>query len=399
MANLYVVLVAIRHIVIFASGAAEAGSFTMFTIISLLYPLLVLLFVNIVFHDVWKPRKLDPQEQSPSATRSPPGNLILICFNSIRQILRSSSGIMLCLAVMITGLFVAQLVLFPVELLKGNPLLGGSAATENQRISQFERFAVPVVGRILSQVTGEQKLARDSFSLGSSTGQNTPGGKTPGDETQRREHYTPVQWARFLLREKPGVLSLLFLLLCLILPSIIVFSGFNQISEDSRNKGLRYLLMRTRRRDIFFGKYLASVLLTWILLILLFLCILLYIHLKLDLYPFDLLLGWSLRGLLGFALISLPAVAIALGFSGAIDSGVGSLGATLGTLIILPLVLVALQTVWEPLTSLHYILPYKLSFYLFHPQNIYISATALAMAGYTAGYLAIGYLVFKKRDL
>ncbi len=424
--NIYFLLVIVRQIIRFS--APEAGSFTMFTIIGLLYPLLLFLFVNIVFRDLWveripagpasgaeleqtetRPEPAKPEPHPAKRGRPAPGgreekrplpHVLLIGFNSFRQTLRSSSGIVLALAVMFVGLFTAQLLLLPLELFKNQPLLAGNNQDQEQVITQLESMAVPLIERILGNVTNEPRPEGGGglFSPGLGSGMLQPLSPDLEEDTPEAG-YSPRQWAYFLMRQRPGFLSLLFLLFCLILPSVIIFSGFNQISEDARNRGLRYLLMRTRRRDIFLGKYFGSMMTTVILLLLLFICILFYIHFKLNLYSPAALISWGLRGFISFVLISLPFIAIAIVYSGMIDSGIGSLGATLGTMILVPLLFLALKRMWPPLVGLQYILPYKLSFYLFHPTWWTTVLAGLAMAGYTALYLALGNLYFQKRDL
>jgi ABC-type transport system involved in multi-copper enzyme maturation permease subunit len=397
MVNVYFLLVIVRQIIRFA--APEAGSFTMFTIIGLLYPLLLFLFVNVVFRDLWVERIPAGPVPAERQQRRPLPHVLLIGFNSFRQTLRSSAGIVLALAVMFVGLFTAQLLLLPLELFKNQPLLAGNNPDQEQVITQLESMAVPLIERILGNVTNEPRPERGGlFSPGLGPGMLQPLSPDAEDETEDGT-YSPRQWAYFLMRQRPGFLSLLFLLFCLLLPSVIIFSGFNQISEDARNRGLRYLLMRTRRRDIFLGKYFGSMMTTVILLLLLFICILFYIHFKLDLYNPAAFISWGLRGFLSFVLISLPFIAIAIVYSGMIDSGIGSLGATLGTMVLIPLLFLALKRVWPPLVGLQYILPYKLSFYLFHPTWWTTVLAGMAMAGYTALYLALGNLYFQKRDL
>jgi ABC-type transport system involved in multi-copper enzyme maturation permease subunit len=403
MVNIYFLLVVVRQIIRFA--APEAGSFTMFTIIGLLYPLLLFLFVNIVFRDLWIERTpVEPFSDQPHKLsreqKRPLPHAVLIGFNSVRQTLRSSAGIVLALAIMFIGLFTAQLLLLPLELFKNQPFLTGNNPDQEQVITRLESMAVPLIERILGNVTNEPRPAEGGglFSPGTGSGMLQPFSPDLQEDTVEGR-YSPRQWAYFLMRQRPGFLSLLYLLFCLVLPSVIIFSGFNQISEDARNRGLRYLLMRTRRRDIFLGKYLGSMMTTIILLLLLFICILLYIQFKLNLYNPGLLISWGLRGFLSFVLISLPFIAIAIVFSGMIDSGIGSLGATLGTLILVPFLFLALKNMWAPLLAFQYILPYKLSFYLFHPTWWATLLAGLAMAGYTALYLALGNLYFQKRDL
>lgn len=396
--NIYVALVAIRFFIQLTVVRSQEWSFNMFTIIGLLYPLLVLFFVNVVFRDVWRERKPGSGRHHSSRKERFP-HVILIGINSIRQTLRSSGGITLFLAVMIIGLSTAQLLLLPMEFLNNRPLFGGGTTNREQTIGRLESMAVPLIGRILGNVTNERKYQEEELQFVPLAPQEEGSDKERDDKNGPRRSYTAAEWAFFLMRERPGFLSVLYLLFCLLLPAVLLFSGFNQISEDARNKGLRYLLMRTGRIDIFLGKYLGSVFTTFLLLVLLFACIIIYIELKLNLYAAPLLIRWGLRGLLCFFFISLPVVAVAVAFSGMIDSGIGSLGAGLGTLVIMPLLFLALIKIWEPFSMLQYLVPYKLSFYLFHPVGWKAVLAGTAMVGYATIYMWLGYLYFKRRDL
>ena len=206
-------------------------------------------------------------------------------------------------------------------------------------------------------------------------------------------------WSFFLIRKQPAFLSILFLVFCMIIPSIFVFSSFNQISGDAKNRGLRYILMRTDRHSLFIGKLLGSIVVTFLFLLVLFISILLYVRIKLDLYATYSLIKWGVRGFLGFAVISVPYIALALTFSGLINSGAGALGSTLGLLIIIPLLGRLLKTIWEPLWIINLLLPYKLSFFIFHPKGWVVLISAVGLIGYAAIYGFLGLLYFRRRDV
>lgn len=57
-----------------------------------------------------------------------------------------------------------------------------------------------------------------------------------------------------LLRQKPALLSIIYLWMAVFLPYLICLGSFNQTSGDINNKGLRFLLLRTERVNIFVGR-------------------------------------------------------------------------------------------------------------------------------------------------
>ena len=398
-ANIYVFLVAARTVTLTLLGGGLAGGVSMFTISSLVYPVLVVFFYNIVFADLWRPAETGAGESgvtgakpaAPVRRAAPGSHILLVAGHTVKQTLRSAAGVVLILAVLVFGLFAAQILLLPVEFVTSQAGQFGGTSDEAELMSRLETGIVPLLGRILSNVTGEPKeslgeLFSSQFMI------PEPGG--PSEEVSRARW-----WAYFLIREKPGFLSLLFLLYCFIIPFLVVFSGFNQISGDARNRGLRYLLMRTHRKSIYFGKYLGTAVVAVLSLAVLFLAVILYVRFKFDFYAVYSTIRWGIRGFVSFLVIALPYLAAAILFSGMINSGIGSLGAVFGALVIYPLFVRLLAGVWGPLSFLHYLVPYRASYFLFYPEDGPVVLAAAGMIGYTALYLGLGYLVFRKRDL
>jgi ABC-type transport system involved in multi-copper enzyme maturation permease subunit len=397
-ANVYVVLAVIRVLLRFLWGGKGADDFSMFTIIGLIYPLLVLVFYNAVFRDVWKPLSIGtgpPSAEAEEGEKVP--QTLLIAWQGIKQVLRSPAGVVLCLTFMIVGLFTAQLLLFPIEFVGKQGERMGIEMDRETTMEQIESAIVPLLGRILKRVTNEPVEERGGAGQFLPLEEQEP--PVPGEEENQPGGADAEQWAYYLVRNKPAFLSVLFLIFCLILPSIVIFSGFNQIAADTKNKGLRYILMRTNRQSIYFGKYLSSIAVTVMLLVILFISIIFYVRVKLNIYPLYTTLSWGLRALLSFTAIALPYIAISLAFSGMINSGAGALGASLGVLILLPLLARLVGAAWEPLNLIHLALPYKVSFFLFHPKAGYVALSLLGLFGYTGAYLFLGFLYFRRRDL
>ncbi|MFP4564153.1 MAG: ABC transporter permease [Spirochaetia bacterium] len=390
-ANLYVLLVAARTVVLTLLGGGLGGGVSMFTIASLVYPVLVLFFYNVVFADLWRPERTAPAAAPTAGRREAGSHILLIAGHTVKQTLRSAAGIILVLAVLAFGLFAAQVLLLPVEFVTNRAAQFGDTADEAEMMSRLETGIVPLLGRILSNVTGEPK---ENFGELFSGRFAVPEAGDPLEEASRARW-----WADFLIREKPGFLSLLFLLYCFIIPFLVIFSGFNQISGDARNRGLRYLLMRTHRKSIYFGKFTGAAVVGVLALAVLFLAVILYVRFKFDFYAVYSTVRWGIRGFVSFILVSLPYLAAAILFSGMINSGIASLGAVFGALVVYPLFVRLLAGVWEPLTVLHYLIPYRASYYLFYPKEGPVLLAAAGMLGYTALYLGLGYMAFRKRDL
>ena len=370
----------------------------MFSIISLIYPLLILFFYNIVFRDIWNidAYKVNRSVPPPTAEEIRPApHIPLIAGQSIKQTLRSPAGVIMVIVIMFIGLFTAQLLLLPIEFVGNQAGQMGMEMDRENAVEQIESTAVPLLGRILKRVTGEP--VEKGGGLGALL---QPQLQPPSMELQEEGAILDADtWAFFLIRRKPAFLSVLFLLFCMIIPSIVIFSSFNQISGDAKSRGLRYILMRTDRQSLFLGKLIGSIAVTCLFILVLLISILLYVRIKLDLYAVYSLLQWGVRGLLGFAVISIPYITLALTFSGLIDSGAGALGASLGVLIIVPLLGRLFNSIWEPLQFISLLLPYKLSFFIFHPEGWVVFLAVIGLLGYTVLYGFLGLLYFKRRDV
>lgn len=397
-ANVYAVLAIIRIISKFIWGPKGAENFSMFSIISLIYPILVLFFYNLVFRDIWniEAYKVNSKVPPPKPEEiRPVPHIPLIAGQSVKQTLRSPAGVIMFLVIMFIGLFTAQLLLLPIEFVGKQAGQMGMEMDRENAVEQIESTAVPLLGRILKRVTGEP--VEKGGGLGALL---QPQLQPPPMELKEEGSILDAEaWAFFLIREKPAFLSVLFLVFCMIIPSIVIFSSFNQIAGDAKNRGLRYILMRTDRQSLFIGKLIGSIAVTILFLLVLLISILVYVRIKLDLYAAYSLLQWGVRGLIGFTVISVPYITLALAFSGLIDSGAGALGASLGMLIIVPLLGRLFNSIWEPLQFISLLLPYKLSFFIFHPKGWVVLLSLIGLFGYAVLYGFLGLFYFNRRDV
>ena len=359
LSNVYVFLVVIRLFL-------RQGETTLFTIIGLVYPVILALFVNLVFRDIWRTRSPVRVEDSERPTgQGAFGRLVLIAIHSLRQILRSAGGVLLCMSTLIICLFLAQIVLLPLQLFDGAMNdwgIGGGVGT-----LETEALAAPLVERLLGWA---------------------PGSVSPG------------QWTDFLLSQRPGMLSLLCVLLVYVVPTLMIFASFHQVSSDSRRHGLRYLLLRAGRAEIYLGKLLASVMVAALLLLVVTLTVLLYTHLAVGRYALSEVVGWSARAALALMLLSLPFVALGIGCSGLTDSGIANLGIGLGIVVVFPLLVRLLQNrVSAPLGMLGHLVPYRVAMLLLHPTWWVVALAALACLAYGGAYLGLGLTAFRRRSL
>ena len=386
MANLYVLFFVARAVLGATSGLIESDPST-FSLISFVYPLLVFLFVNFVFPDVWRERSGAQLVRGRGAPGAP--HVVLIGRNAVRQTLRGASGVLFCFATLVIGLFLTQVLFLPIDFFRLQAQ-GRQEISDEQLVEQLEEISVPLLGRLI----GASELAEAGDQAGE--------GIAPqplGSDLLAADDTPGVRWARYLLRERPGFLSLILMVLCFFIPAVVVFSGFSQIAGDARNRGLRYLLLRTTRRDIFFGKFVGSAIISTLLIFVLMVAVTVYVQRKLAVYEFSAVLPWALWGFLAFVIASLPFIAISITMSAMIDSPFGALSAGLGVVAVFPLVVRGIASAWEPFRYVGFLVPQQLVFSFFHPDPGRVLLVSFVMIGYTALYLTGGYLYFKRRNL
>lgn len=101
---------------------------------------------------------------------------------------------------------------------------------------------------------------------------------------------------QFLVEKKPALLSAILLVMLFGMPFVISFLAFNQISGDVQSRGLRYLLLRTGRSSIYFGRFLGVALFFTRVMGFIIATIVLYLGLEVRIYPATPLLVWSAQG-------------------------------------------------------------------------------------------------------
>jgi len=294
-------------------------------------------------------------------------HLKLVSFYSSLYAVRGGTGLVFVVITLIFGLTVANFVIKPVE--------------DLQRESQEH-----ILEAIVSQARPLVVRA-----LGGSVDASVPSEDGSREETER--------WAAFVLDERPALLSAVLLVLIFGLPFMVTMGAFNQLSGDVQSRGLRYQLVHTARANIFFGRFVGVAVINALGMVLLMGTIVLYVGFKIHVYEWTALLGWSLRGLLAIAVISLPYIALCSWISASIDSPFASL--TVSQLVIgfVPLFSFIGRNTWKPLAYVNYALPWGIQNDLLHPDASRVTVGTLGCLAYTAAFLFLGYRHFKKRDL
>ena len=216
---------------------------------------------------------------------------------------------------------------------------------------------------------------------------------------QREAEVKTERWTNFVLDERPALLSAILFIMVFGMPLLISFGAFNQTAGDIGNRGLRYQLLRTDRANIYYGRLLATAILTVAVQALVVVTVALYLGLKVQIYDGMAIAGWSLQGFLALVLLSLPYVAVCSWISAGNDSPMVSL--VLCKLVIGGVLLTAVvgQIFWEPMYLANYLLPWGIQNHLLAPDLSTVLLTAAGCLGYTAVYAGLGARKFRTRDL
>jgi ABC-type transport system involved in multi-copper enzyme maturation permease subunit len=207
--------------------------------------------------------------------------------------------------------------------------------------------------------------------------------------------------ADYLLRDNPGVVSAIALALLFIFPFLACLGAFNQTAGDIGSRGLRYLLLRTERANVFLGRLLGTYAFIVTFAVLLMLVVLLYVGLKLRVYDVGALVTWGAQCVLALCLVALPYVALCAWISGSVSStwaslalcAVGSVGPPVVFLI------VARSAPAGDLAWISKLVPFGWKWDLLsHDLGTRLLGYG-AMLGFTAIFLALGLRTFRRRDL
>jgi hypothetical protein len=289
----------------------------------------------------------------------------LICAHTMRHALRGGSGLVYFLLAMFFGLIVANAVISPFEIMVRQSGQSDPAQVEQSVIT----FARPIV---------EWAITRgNTDNIGTAT----------------------AGWVDYLLTGRPALLSAIFFILLFGTPLLIPYGGFNQTSGDIGNRGLRYLLLRTRRANIYFGRLFATMIMTVGVQVLVIATIALYLGLKVQIYAGADIATWGLQGLFALSVVTLPYVAVCGWLSASNDSPMVSL--VVSNAIIGGVLLAAFLTRlrWDGGHWLAWLLPWGVQKHLLRPELGIVLLASGACLLYTVFFAWLGARKFTTRDL
>jgi ABC-type transport system involved in multi-copper enzyme maturation permease subunit len=307
-----------------------------------------------------------------------------------RFAVRSGSGLVYLMIALVFGLSVAHIIIMPVERLMALQKKQ-TGQTNPQAINKaIIDIGQPIIQFVLGIKTFEQVAKEAAVTQMSPPNDiSTSAQSTPG--------FDP--WTDFLIEKKPALLSVIFLILIFGMPFVISFLAFNQISGDVQNHGLRYLLLRTERCNIFFGRFIGTALFSTVVMAIIIATITFYLGMKTRLYPVPDLAIWAVQGFLALAILMIPYIAVCSLISASVNSPFLSL--VLAKVVIAGVLLTAIlgSFAWKPAKYILYALPWGWQNNLIHPAPAHWLGAVLASLAYTAFFLTLGYIRFETRDL
>ncbi|HTR52690.1 MAG TPA: hypothetical protein VMJ10_18375 [Kofleriaceae bacterium] len=285
-------------------------------------------------------------------------HLKLVAGSYLRTSLRSGAGVIFLVLSMIVGLLLAGIAVFPIETLQMAAKNGQSAEMAfNEAVAKFGPGVI------------------SAFTNAS-------------DET-----------SRYWLTDQPALMSVFLIMMLAFLPFLASLAGFNQTSGDISSKGLRYLLLRTERANIFLGRLIATYVFTLSVITVIIAVVALYTVIKVPYYGTGATLWWLARGWFACAVFLLPWVALAAWVSCMLEFPFLSL-LVMELGLVLWIVIVYVMT--KNLEELHYAAyatPWGYKFWLLDPNPGKMLGGIAVMLGFTGVFTWAGLRKFDRRDL
>lgn len=287
-------------------------------------------------------------------------HLKLISTHCVRHSVRGGAGLIAILATLGLGLILAAIVLSPLDAVQAKAHAMGTTPDIGAASAEVIQLAKKVLG----------------WAMGASDAQ-----------------------LDYLLSDKPAVISAILILLTFVTPLFACLAAFNQTSGDNASRGMRYLLIRTERQNIYLGRLLGTAAFTAVTEGILFAILAIYIALKVHVHPTGDMMLWLLGGYVRIVVFSMPYVALCAWVSGAIDSPFGSLVLALLIAYVWPLFVGIGSMNAAGVRYLNYLTPWGFKWWLFSEQPAMVAAAFALMLAFTAAITVYGLGRFRKRDL
>ena len=297
-----------------------------------------------------------------------PEHLRLIAGHSVRHGIRGGAGLVSLLLTLLLGLVMATVVISPIEAAqkRSGELSTMSGRDEGETSSKIDMLVKTATVKAID-------FAVDP---------------------------TPEQLS-YLVDDHPSTASAILVLLFLITPLLSCLGGFNQTSGDIGSKGLRYLLFRTERQNIFLGRFIGTYLFSAAVYLTLFVILTLYVIAKVHVpgQSAGAMTLWLFSGYLRLLAFSLPYIAFCSLISCAMSSPFGSLVISLLVAYVFPVVVLIAAGAQPLAAKLNYLTPWGYKWWLLASPGGLLFPGIAVMLAFSALFVWAGLRHFSKRDL
>ena len=323
----------------------------------------------------------------------------LTATDTFRFALRSGSGIVYLVIFVLTALLVARMIFYPIEQMEVQLRGSSMETTPAEMLREFEDQARDYADDVLLFFTFVGRPTKAELEERQITPLEEFAKKM--DQSGRYDHLKSdfELWGEYLLKERPSLLSALWLMLLALVPVITPLAAQNLYAGDIASRGLRFHLFRLSRNDIFLGRFLAVVAFNTLVVAGVVATVALYLSLAVEAFEPWAVISWSLHGFLVLSILSLPYLALTAWVSAAFDSPVLAFLLVALVIALVPIFAAAGRSQWEPAGYLACLLPWGVQTHLIHPDPLHWGGAALACIGYTIVFLALGLRRFNRRDL
>lgn len=203
----------------------------------------------------------------------------------------------------------------------------------------------------------------------------------------------------FLVFDRPLAMSAFFLLCLLLMPILVLFLSFNQISGYVSRRSIRYIVPKTGRLELYLGLFASNLLFFTVVSGALTAVMTLGWVLASKDVGAGMVLGYSLRILVAIWLSCIPIIALMSMLAAMTGSPVATVFLGMGTygVVVLGGYLLSRQTEWGVI--FYYLLPLEPKYWFAYPGvGRFVGATGLMLA-YAVAYLGLGWLFLRRRNL
>lgn len=207
--------------------------------------------------------------------------------------------------------------------------------------------------------------------------------------------FTNMETAQALLLLHPPILSV-FLLTALTITPLFVFLGANnQLASDAASGSFRYLLSRCTRLEIFISRFLSAY--CTITIATIFVCLTsTLLSLEIDNHELNETISYAIQSLGLILLYTLPYVAFMTLISALMSS---ALGAIIMSTFIYFITLMMIIYINNDYPAINYLLPSAFKEDLINVTGNGLTTAIPGLFSLTTIYLAIAWLIFRKRNI